>query len=69
MHNVLLQGAGQPTASLLPTWMSGYGFVFSTEPIVSSPAIAGSDSWRTFFHAGLRQQRSPGETVGGSASR
>jgi hypothetical protein len=31
MHNVLLQGAGQPTASFLPTWMSGYGFVFSTE--------------------------------------
>jgi hypothetical protein len=31
MHNVLLQGAGQPAASLLPTWMSGYGFVFSTE--------------------------------------
>lgn len=32
MHNVLLQGAGQPAASLLPTWMSGYGFVFSAEP-------------------------------------
>jgi peptide/nickel transport system substrate-binding protein len=32
MHNVLLQGTGQPTASLLPTWMSGYGFIFSTEP-------------------------------------
>ncbi|HKU24125.1 MAG TPA: ABC transporter substrate-binding protein [Candidatus Sulfotelmatobacter sp.] len=31
MHNVLLQGAGQPAASLLPTWMSGYGFVFPTE--------------------------------------
>lgn len=31
IHNVLLQGAGQPAASLLPTWMSGYGFVFSTE--------------------------------------
>lgn len=31
MHNVLLQGAGQPAASLLPTWMSGYGFVFSTD--------------------------------------
>lgn len=28
MHSVLLQGAGQPSASLLPTWMSGYGFVF-----------------------------------------
>jgi hypothetical protein len=30
MHSVLLQGAGQPTAGILPTWMSGYGFVFST---------------------------------------
>lgn len=30
MHSVLLQGAGQPTGSILPTWMSGYGFVFST---------------------------------------
>ncbi|MGA8270796.1 MAG: ABC transporter substrate-binding protein [Candidatus Sulfotelmatobacter sp.] len=31
MKNVLLQGAGQPTAGLLPNWMSGYGFVFSTD--------------------------------------
>lgn len=31
MHSVLLQGAGQATAALLPTWMSGYGFVFPTE--------------------------------------
>ncbi len=31
MKNVLLQGAGQPAASLLPNWMSGYGFVFSTD--------------------------------------
>ena len=31
MHDVLLQGAGQPTASLLPGWMSGYGFVFSNQ--------------------------------------
>ena len=29
--SVLLQGAGQPTASVLPNWMSGYGFVFSTD--------------------------------------
>lgn len=28
IHNVLLQGAGQPAASILPNWMSGYGFVF-----------------------------------------
>jgi MarR-like DNA-binding transcriptional regulator SgrR of sgrS sRNA len=31
MKSVLLQGAGQPTASLLPNWMSGYGFVFPTD--------------------------------------
>ena len=31
IHGVLLQGAGTPTASILPTWMSGYGFVFSVE--------------------------------------
>jgi len=31
MKSVLLQGAGQPTASLLPNWMSGYGFTFSTD--------------------------------------
>jgi hypothetical protein len=28
---VLLQGAGQPAGSILPNWMSGYGFVFPTE--------------------------------------
>jgi len=28
IRSVLLQGAGQTTASILPTWMSGYGFVF-----------------------------------------
>jgi len=28
IRNVLLQGAGQPAASILPNWMSGYGFVF-----------------------------------------
>jgi len=30
IRSVLLQGAGQPTASILPNWMSGYGFVFPT---------------------------------------
>lgn len=28
IRSVLLQGVGQPAGSLLPTWMSGYGFVF-----------------------------------------
>jgi ABC-type transport system substrate-binding protein len=31
IRNVLLQGTGQPAASILPNWMSGYGFVFSTD--------------------------------------
>jgi peptide/nickel transport system substrate-binding protein len=30
IRNVLLQGAGQPACGILPNWMSGYGFVFST---------------------------------------
>ena len=31
IRSVLLQGAGQSTASLLPTWISGYGFVFPVD--------------------------------------
>ena len=31
IRSVLLQGAGQPAASILPNWMSGYGFVFSSD--------------------------------------
>ena len=31
IHRVLLQGAGQASGSLLPTWISGYGFVFSSQ--------------------------------------
>jgi ABC-type transport system substrate-binding protein len=31
MHTVLFRGAGEQAASLLPTWISGYGFVFPRE--------------------------------------
>jgi len=31
MRSVLLQGAGQAAASILPNWVSGYGFTFSSE--------------------------------------
>lgn len=31
IQSVLLQGTGQATGSLLPTWISGYGFVFSSQ--------------------------------------
>jgi peptide/nickel transport system substrate-binding protein len=30
IHSVLLQGAGEPAASILPNWMGGYEFVFPT---------------------------------------
>ena len=35
IRSVLLRGTGQPTAAILPTWMSGYGFVFSTDADLS----------------------------------
>ena len=35
IRSVLLQGAGQPAASILPNWMTGYGFVFSAEADLS----------------------------------
>jgi len=31
IRSVLLQGSGQPAGGLLPTWISGYGFVFPTD--------------------------------------
>lgn len=31
IYSVLLQGTGTPTGSILPTWMSGYGFVFPVD--------------------------------------
>jgi peptide/nickel transport system substrate-binding protein len=33
--SVLLQGAGQPAAGILPNWMSGYGFVFPIDADLS----------------------------------
>ncbi len=32
IRSVLLQGAGQAAASILPNWMSGYGLVFPIDP-------------------------------------
>ncbi len=31
IQSVLLKGAGEPAASILPNWMTGYGAVFSTQ--------------------------------------
>ncbi len=32
IQSVLLKGAGEPTASILPNWMTGYSAAFSTQP-------------------------------------
>jgi len=32
IRSVLLKGAGEPSASLLPNWMTGYSVAFSTQP-------------------------------------
>jgi peptide/nickel transport system substrate-binding protein len=34
LNNVILQGGGEPAGGLLPNWMSGYSFLFSTTPDV-----------------------------------
>jgi len=41
LANVLLQGGGDPSAALLPNWLSGYGFLFSP------PSDAGSHPAQT----------------------
>lgn len=35
LNNVLMQGGGEPTGALLPTWMTGYGFVFTADTNVA----------------------------------
>ena len=35
IRSVLLQGVGQPTSSVLPNWMSGYGFIFPADADLS----------------------------------
>jgi peptide/nickel transport system substrate-binding protein len=44
IQSVLLKGAGEPAASILPNWMTGYSAVFSTQanPQRARAALAGS---------------------------
>jgi peptide/nickel transport system substrate-binding protein len=39
IHSVLLKGAGEPAASLLPNWMTGYSSVFSAEANVQRAKV------------------------------
>lgn len=47
MNRVLLQSDGEPAGSLLPTWMTGYGFVFSPEANQGRAKQLRSDSGQT----------------------
>lgn len=44
IQTVLLRGAGEPTASILPNWMTGYSAAFSTQPNVQRARVALGDS-------------------------
>lgn len=44
MQAVLLKGAGEPAASLLPNWMTGYSSVFSTQANVQRAKVVLAES-------------------------
>jgi len=39
LNDVVLQGGGEPTASLLPNWISGYGFLFANQVAGTSTPV------------------------------
>ena len=44
IQSVLLKGAGEPTASILPNWMTGYSAAFTAQANVQAAKIALADS-------------------------
>jgi len=57
IYSVLLQGAGTPTASILPTWMSGYGFVFPVEANLAKARqlraqVRAAQNWKLGYDSG-----------------
>jgi len=44
IQSVLLKGAGEPAASALPNWMTGYGSVFSTQANVQRAKVVLAES-------------------------
>lgn len=45
LNNVVFQSAGEPTGSLLPNWLSGYGFIFPAGSIATRPRAPHSVAW------------------------
>lgn len=69
MHTVLLQKQGEPTAALLPEWLSGYAFVFPTAPdLVRARALvnglpAAARTLSLTYDPGMRVARSLAERI------
>src|SRR5581483_8255293 len=55
ISNVVLQGGGEAAASLLPNWLSGYGFTFSGgKPQRSAPnqaQVRAASNWTLSYDA------------------
>jgi peptide/nickel transport system substrate-binding protein len=50
LNNVVVQGGGQPSAALLPQWLSGYAFLFAQDQSTRSrPLPKQSQSWSMSF--------------------
>jgi peptide/nickel transport system substrate-binding protein len=49
IQSVLLKGAGEPTASMLPNWMTGYSGVFSVQANAQRAKVLLADSRQTAF--------------------
>jgi peptide/nickel transport system substrate-binding protein len=68
MQSVLLQGAGKPAGSLLPNWITGYAFVFSTnadfkEAHKIREQLRAQPSWTMGYDANDSLQRSLAERI------
>jgi peptide/nickel transport system substrate-binding protein len=45
LNTVVFQAAGEPTGALLPNWLSGYGFVYSSGSVATRPRVPHSVAW------------------------
>jgi peptide/nickel transport system substrate-binding protein len=45
LNTVMFQSAGEPTGSLLPNWLSGYGFIFPTSGLATRSRAPHSVAW------------------------
>jgi MarR-like DNA-binding transcriptional regulator SgrR of sgrS sRNA len=45
LNNVVFQSAGEPSAALLPNWLSGYGFIFPAGSVATRPRAPHPVAW------------------------